>query len=359
MSAMALVWTAIGGCTILLFVLYGYVVLAKRRWLRAGRFVEDRLEAIEAALQRNADAKLPLDALVAMAAKHRAWRVATQDFLARRAALGGTDEEVERTRALARACFADAYRRGLTAGRWSERMNAIGYIALFRLEEFWPELAWALNDERRTQPERMLALRALATLQRVEAIDFLAASPKGLTDHDIRHALMPLGEGVLHRCCVSFDNFAPWVQTNILDVLRVRNIRDEATLRLFERALRSDSVELRIRAMKGIANFGTVGEEAEEAFLARMVDWRGMHWSEKLMAARWMGAIPNDRYPPLLEQMLEDAHHAVRYQAMQSLMEYPGRRARLERLSAAQSDRFAGVLAQEMMERYGYERHRA
>jgi hypothetical protein len=351
--------TLCGVAVAILLGLYAYVAYAKYRLGEVRRFVEGRMRHAEYGLQRSAESDMPIEDLVALARKHPLWSTVIQDLCAGRIRLGGSREENERVRALVRACFTDDYRRRLTGRRWSDRMNAMIYIGLFRLEEFGPELSWAAVDDRRTEAERLLAHRTLAALQRREAIELLETRAKGLTDHHIRHVLMRLDASLLQICIGKFDTFAPWVRNNLLDVLRIRNLRDERTLRLFERASTSEDPELRVRALKGIANFGYMGPEAEAEFAERAMQWRTMHWSEKLMASRLMGAVPSDVYPALLEEMLGDSNYAVRQQAMASLMDYPGRKARLERLLASHPDRYARDLAQEMMERYGYERQMA
>ncbi|MCI3922560.1 hypothetical protein MO973_20215 [Paenibacillus sp. TRM 82003] len=356
---LAIVWRLIVVVLVLLAALYLYLAAAKARYRRAKRLVEERLVFAETSLQRSAQTDYPIDDLAAVARKNRYWLEATLEYCVRRIRLGGTNEEKKKIRQLVRASYGDRIRKHLTSRSWANRMNAMLYIGLFELDEYAAELAWAVDDRRRTEEERLLGLRTLAVLQRREVLTYLTEEGGALSDYYLRHILIPLGEPLLRESIERFSSWKPVVQYNLLDVLRIRHLRDTLTLKLFEDALSSDDPELRVRALKGIANFGYVGEDAEASYMERIADWKAMTWSEKLMAAKFMGSVPHDRYPEWLEQMLGDTHYLVRHQAMSSLMEYPDREKRLRCILESHVDRYARDLAMEMIERYGYGQHTA
>ncbi|WP_135557648.1 HEAT repeat domain-containing protein [Paenibacillus cymbidii] len=348
------------GFACLLLVLYGYLLL--RKWA-----LNRRRGFMAAWTSRASLPESPIERFVTQGENsrrlmpRRKWEWRTLEmYLTHRLRVGGTLAEQERIYRLAGDVYGPLYRNQLLDRRTRIRQHALAHIALFHMDRLQPEVSAFLHRSRLQPEEWWGALRALAAFQDKLAAEWLLGRHGKLplsSEHRYRQVLMALGTELLEELIEQFDEADKALQRNLIDVLRTRNIRTERCLALYERLLLSPSDELRVRALKAAANFGYLSQGAEDALLARYVDWRGYPWPERLMAARLMGEVRNAGYRSLLEQMIGDEAYAVRIEAAQAIGRYPQGGTHLARIAGQHPDRYAREAAGEMLERRSYERN--
>lgn len=247
--------------------------------------------------------------------------------------------------------FVPLYKERLRNGTWSARMNTLLYIEMFQMKMLIDDLLELLKLKSCTERERYIIYRILAGFQ-FEGIKQLiqCAAEEQVPDHVIRQMLFPLPYTSLEDYVIHFNNFPLSIGEHVLDVLRVRNERSESLLELLEKLLVSEHSELRIKALKGLANFGFMTDEGLSDLCTKVDVWRSRHWTERLMLVRLMGHIRDVSFLPLLDQFIGDESYLVRSEAATSIWMYRGGRERLLEISMNHADKFAREMAAERLE---------
>ncbi|WP_438444929.1 HEAT repeat domain-containing protein [Gorillibacterium sp. sgz5001074] len=270
-----------------------------------------------------------------------------EEYLLHRLKLNQTAAEAERVRDYAERYLSGYCRSRLRHRRKSERLNAMLAVESFRLSSLIPEVARFLDGGE--PEERHLAFRVLARLQYGPAAERLAENRPPLPVFVIRQVLQVLDAGVLEQLMDRLETLPAEVQANLIDAVRIRNLRTEGLLHRLEELLESGQAELRIRALKAVANFGYMTDAAVERFLRRLAEEPPEQWQERLMAVRLMGSLRDERFAGRLEQLMGDPVYLVRIEAAKSLGMLRGGRDRLVRIAAEHPDRYAREMAQERL----------
>ncbi|MEJ8304879.1 HEAT repeat domain-containing protein [Saccharibacillus sacchari] len=287
-------------------------------------------------------------------------REALEEALLDRLAISASEVERQRVYELAADYFSEEYTELLSRRRWSERMNTLLHIEKFRirrLKEPIIERLDVLGDRPDTDDERFLLVRTLASLQLEEMFDYFAIAEHRFSELQLMQLLRPVRGELLDRLVRDFDRLPPRIAHCVLDTLRLGNIRTTEVLELLERCLRSEDTEMRIRALKALANFGYMNEETADLLEERMQLGDSIAWPERLMQARLAGVVREDRFAPYLEKMMADPAYEVRREAGASLSKYRDGMDRIRLMTEEHTDRFARDMALETLERRAYERH--
>lgn len=284
-------------------------------------------------------------------------REAIQDLLLQRLLATRSKTEEQRILEFAELQYAAAYRDALKSRRWSKRMNALFCIERFRMKSLIPELRDLLKSPKCTENERFLIFRAFAVFgPKDEVIPYLVQSEALYSDKQLLHLLLPLANEGLEELGGAFHQLPIRLQRSIVDIFRMHNARSQAVLNLLEDRMIAEDDELRIRCLHAIANFGYMSPQATERFLARIEQGTTASSSERLMQAKLMGTIREERYLPHLERLIGDPDYLVRQQAGESLSRYKSGLVTLQRISLTSPDRYAADMASEILERKSYER---
>lgn len=252
--------------------------------------------------------------------------------------------------------FVPRYKRQLRYERWSVRMNALYFIDLFRIESMQEELLRHLSAKRTAPEERIEIYLLLAKFQYKDLFDLIGDS-KGIPAFQLAVLVgRLLSQDNVDEFVDRFDRFDRAWQGAILDVVRDRNLRSDKLQERLEELLGSGSRELRIKSLKTIAALGYVSSTER---VARMLEQRldRGEWDkpdaagEKLMAARLMGSIRDERFLPCLRRLIGDAAYDVRSEAAKSIRQYRGGKEILQDLADSHADPFARSIAQEWIER--------
>ncbi|WP_284645786.1 HEAT repeat domain-containing protein [Paenibacillus silviterrae] len=240
-------------------------------------------------------------------------------------------------------------RRKLRSKKRSVRMNAMYSIVRFKMTEVAPLLLELSENKKLHQQEWFMICRVIAAFQREEALAWLTDDRRELPVFVIRQMLLVLSESALLHLAERYDSLPSRLQGHLLDVLRIRNARTESVLSLFERMLNSEDGEQRIRALKGIANFGWMSDEALEALAVRLDESSPAAWFERLMTIRLMGSLRDDRFLPYLEHWIGDSHYLVRIETAKSISRFKYGPETLQRIAEHHPDRYAREMAGERL----------
>ncbi|WPP41107.1 HEAT repeat domain-containing protein [Paenibacillus hunanensis] len=291
---------------------------------------------------------------------------ALQEALQHRLSISNTPEERRLIYEFAERYFSGHYREALRNRRWSTRMNTLLWIEQFRIHSLQPELIRWMKAARCSDEEHFQILRILSKLNSDQIVPFLSQKDHNLSDSQLLQILLPLNEELIDQLLAQFDTLPRRVRYNLMDALRIHNVRSTEVLALLERQLSHYDGEIRIRALKTIANFGYMSREATRLLVDVLEDEHDhpermtSSWPERLMRAKVMGNVHEDVFVSYLLEMLGDSSYRVRQQAAESLSNYKNGLELLAKVVAGEhADRYAREMAEETLERKQYERNLA
>lgn len=357
------VWTAIAVMVLLILLVLFYLVERKVRRMRHRRQVKQAIALFAAPKSpledylRSGDRTRKLNA---SGSGEGLRREALEEALLDRLAVGASETERQRIYDFAAGYFAEEYAYLLGKRRWSDRMNALLHIEKFRIRGLKDQLTARLEEigeGPQTDDERFLLVRTLASLQAEETFDYLDMGAERFSELQLMQVLRPMRGDLAERLIRDFDLLPPRVARCVLDTLRLGNARTTEVLELLERCMRSEDTEMRIRALKALANFGYMNDAAADRLEARMAEGDAVIWPERLMHARLAGAVREERFAAHLEAMMADPSYEVRREAAASLSNYRGGLDRIRQVAETHPDRFARDMAVEILERRAYERN--
>ncbi len=287
-------------------------------------------------------------------------REALEEALLKRLAVSASQTERERIYAFAADYFGEEYGYLLNRRRWSDRMNVLLHIEKFQMagmKDSILERLQQLPESAKHDDERFLLIRTLASLNAEETFQYLDVASRRFSELQLMQTLGPLNGERLDRLIRDFDELPIRIRRCVLDTLRLGNIRTTEVLALFERCIRSEDRETRIRAFKALANFGYMTAEAADWLESSLARGEAFEWPERLMHARLAGAVREERFAAHLERLMADPAYEVRREAASSLAQYRGGMDRIARIAEEHPDRFARDMAVETLERRAYERN--
>ncbi|OWA35242.1 hypothetical protein B9G55_11310 [Saccharibacillus sp. O16] len=287
-------------------------------------------------------------------------REALEEALLKRLAVNASQIERERIYAFAADYFTEEYEELLNRRRWSDRMNVLLHIEKFHMsgmKDYLLRRLEQLPENDRHDDERFLLIRTLASLNADETFQYLELASRRFSELQLMQTLGPLNGERLERLIREFDQLPLRIRRCVLDTLRLSNIRTTEVLALFERCIRSEDRETRIRAFKALANFGYMTSEAADWLESSLERSDAVEWPERLMHARLAGAVREERFAVHLERLMADPSYEVRREAASSLAQYRSGMERIARVAEEHPDRFARDMAVETLERRAYERN--
>lgn len=252
--------------------------------------------------------------------------------------------------------YVPRYRKKLVHSRWSVRMNTLYFVDLFKIEMMQEDLLKCLKRKQCSSEERYQIYLILADFNYVYLQDLIIGS-KGLP-------LFLLKE-ILSRMIIP-NNFESYVQDfydfpyewrlSILDVFGDKNLRSLKLQELLETLLNANEREMRVRAAKTIASLEYISSPdviiwiLDENFEKK--EWQDPRsMSERMMLARLMGSIREERFLPYLNLLISDKGYIVRSEAAKSIRKYKNGREMLLSIIAEHPDNYARNIAKEWMER--------
>ncbi|GGN99891.1 HEAT repeat domain-containing protein [Saccharibacillus kuerlensis] len=287
-------------------------------------------------------------------------REALEEALLNRLTVSASQIERERIYDFAAYYFTEEYAYMLEQRRWSDRMNVLLHIEKFQMTGLKDKIIDRLDglkEHPSHDDERFLLVRTLSSLQAKETFDYFDIAEKRFSELQLMQMLRPLQGELLDRLIHEFEWFPIRIRYCVLDTLRLGNVRTNEVLELLENCMRVEDREMRIRALKALANFGYITPAAADHLEARMIESETVSWPERLMHARLAGMLREERFVPHLETMMADPSYEVRREAASSLANYRNGLERIGRIAEEHPDRFARDMAIETLERRAYERN--
>lgn len=252
--------------------------------------------------------------------------------------------------------FLEEYRKRLTDRKWSVRMNTLYFFDLLKLEKVEADLLARLESSNVTHEEEYQIYILLASLE-YEHLYELFKKSKGLPPFLLNIMLNRLvDDGNIDYYLDHFEELHQSWQLSILDLIRNKNLRSLKIVSFLENLISSETKEIRIRTLKTIANIGSVGSIDvivnwyEEN--SQREDWHSSETNgERLMTARLMGMIKNDKFIPVLEQLITDSKYNVRYEAAKAIRKYKNGKERLQEMATNSPEAYTRNIAAEWVER--------
>ncbi|WP_152976426.1 HEAT repeat domain-containing protein [Alkalihalophilus marmarensis] len=241
---------------------------------------------------------------------------------------------------LAEHYLSDYYKHQLLNGRWSKRMNTLYYIEDFKMNSL-ADTIWMLFQTRlKWDEEKEQIIRTLAALQDVRLFELLVEEQPDWSVGLYKEIFRRMDRDQFKYNVSELDSFEHPVGNAMLDVAREE--RDEALLPLFEELLSSHSLEVRIRALKGILTLERITNvELLTPFAS------SSEWVERMLFARIAGKLKQSRYIAILTELMGDSIWWVRQGAAEALFHYRDGVFILEHIYTNHPDPFARDMARQ------------
>ncbi|ADU93412.1 HEAT repeat domain-containing protein [Geobacillus sp. Y412MC52] len=272
-------------------------------------------------------------------------REAMMELLDHFALLLKGEQVQERIRTLAEMHFQGWLRRRLSSRHWSERMNALFLIEDLQVKAMLPEMERLYRTDRVTRGEEAKLLAIFAQFDHSPVVAYVLEPKYELTEFTYRAIFGHMSERLLRQVEQRFDELPRAGKCAFIDMIGIRRRRERSFLL---ELLTSDELELRVRALKAMAE---IGMPLEAARLERHLC--SPHWQERLMAARLAGKCREERLLPLLYERLGDRSFVVRSEAAAAIARLPGGRAVLRTAARTAADRYARDMAKQWLQGEG------
>jgi hypothetical protein len=252
--------------------------------------------------------------------------------------------------------FVPRYRKRLLHSKWSDRMNTLYFIDLFGIRMMQDDLLQLLQSKKCSPEERYQIYLLLADFAYPRLQDLMKKAkklPPFLLNEMLNRLILP---DKFESYIENFFEFPYEWQLSILDVLRAKNLRSLKLQELLEELMTAEDREIRVRAAKTIAGLEYISS-TDIIIRILEVNLHKEEWQdpqsmiEKMMLARLMGNIRDERFLPYLKLFISDFGYLVRSEAARSLRKYKKGRDILLAIAAAHPDRYARNIAQEWLER--------
>lgn len=254
-----------------------------------------------------------------------------------------------------RYCISE-YKKRLNDRKWSVRMNTLHFFDLVQLEGIQEDLLKRLKSRNVSNEEKYQIYILLASFGYKDLYGLFKES-KGLPEFLLNVMLHRIvDENNIDEYIDMFEDLHFSWQIGILDMIRDKNLRTDKMILFLEQLIYSESVELRVRALKTISHIGYIRSASV------ILDWfekssKKEAWQsdkfigERLIAARLMGMIKYEQFLPNLVQLISDSKYIVRTEAAKAIRKYKNGRESLWEIAANHSDGYAKQIAKEWAER--------
>lgn len=317
----------------LLFLLLLYLIIRKAKEIKKRREIESYKNKINT----------QIFSIIAEGKRYRGIgcdtaikQKAMEELLSRYVKILEGEEEKKRLSDLASHCLQGYYRKRLKSKKWSHRMNALYHIEDFHMIKLLDEVVILSSKKNITHQENIHVLRILATFQYNGIKEVLHYHD--LSEYEYRSIFMRLNHDLFDQFVLSFHKSNPPLQYAILDVISLKKALE---YRFFtENIFITYRGEVRLRALKALAEIGYVSNI--EPYLQLL---HSSSWQERMVAAKLIGSIKEEKGIPGLIELLHDQIWWVRSQAGQSLRQFPHGKEILQSVLETSKDAFARDMA--------------
>ncbi|QCJ41612.1 HEAT repeat domain-containing protein [Bacillus sp. S3] len=251
-------------------------------------------------------------------------------------------EEKERLSELASMYLSDYYRKRLNSIKWSTRMNTLYHIEDFHMISLLDDVYSLTKKKQLSHEELVHSLRILALFKFESILNLLTTKYRHLTEYDYRHILLRLHEHQFDQLVLYFHKAELSLQKAVLEVISIK--RELTYLPFIENIISSYLGEIKLRALKAVAQIGYV--KNIDPYLDLLYSTK---WEERLVAAKLVGSLKEEKALARLIELLHDQAWWVRSQAGQSISQFANGKDVLRKVLETSKDAFAKDMAWEWL----------
>ncbi|CAM3645049.1 HEAT repeat domain-containing protein [Mesobacillus zeae] len=271
-------------------------------------------------------------------------RAASEELLVHYSGILEGEEEKANISSFAELYLASHYREKLRDRKWSQRLNALYHIEDFHLSGLEDDILEYLRRRKLTRDEQVQCLNILASLQYADLSELLMTHYSNFSCLEYRNMFSRLDQSLFAKFVENFLVFPNEVQLAILDIISFR--KEISYLGFCENIFEASRGEARLRALKAVASIGYVSSSENYLPLLQSADWQ-----ERMLAARLIGILQEQKGLNQLTDLLHDRVWWVRSQAGQSIMMFREGASVLSRVMEETDDAFARDMAWECLNR--------
>ena len=265
---------------------------------------------------------------------------AIEEMLSRYANVLEGEQEKKALSELASLYLKDYYRKRLQSKRWSRRMNVLYHIEDFHIRPLLKDVYKMVKKKGLSYEETVHILRILASFQFEDILGLLTKDFSNLSEFEYRSIVIRLEQKQMDQFVLSFHKLQTSLQMALLDVL---SIKKELSYQYFiEKVFLNYTGEIKLRALKALASIGVVKDI--DLYLDLMDSDK---WQERMLAAKLIGSLKEEKGIPRLMELLHDRSWWVRHQAGQSISQFSNGKEILTRILETTKDPFAKDMAWE------------
>jgi hypothetical protein len=269
-------------------------------------------------------------------------RKSIEELLSHYAKIVEGEYERNRLSEIAERYLLDYYRKGIKSKRWSQRMNALYHIEDFNVRQLTQEVIKLIDKKHTSHEEIIHVLRILATFQFPRNFEFLTERYSYLSTYEYRTILLRLQEDQFNQFVRSFHKSLLPLQMAILDVISIK--KDKKYISMIENVFSVYSGEVKLRALKTLAELGYVHNI--DPYIKLLYSSK---WEERMIAAKLIGSLKEEKGVPRLIELLHDQTWWVRSQAGQAICQFPNGKDILLQVLETSKDAFAKDMAWEWL----------
>ncbi|WP_204524727.1 HEAT repeat domain-containing protein [Litchfieldia alkalitelluris] len=269
---------------------------------------------------------------------------ALEELLAGYAKVLEGDQSIDKISTFANKYFYVVYKKNLRHRRWSLRMNTLYMIEDFHIDSLFPDVLNLYKSDRISISEETQILKLMAFFEYDGLLGHIKHPKYELSEFAIRSIFNRMNDKHFALLIEQYEELPLPLQLPLIDLIAVKNLYHYKHELL--KLLKSDNVEVRIRALKAIAEIG-VQIPDDLIFNHAMSEL----WQERMMAAKVCGGLQGVRMVEILKQLVTDHHFLVRSQAAQSILRLPKGISVLKEIAETSGDEYSKDMAIEWLEK--------
>ncbi|MED3562060.1 HEAT repeat domain-containing protein [Bacillus xiapuensis] len=265
---------------------------------------------------------------------------AIEEMLSRYTSVLEGEQEKKNLSEIASFYLKDYYQRRLDSKRWSRRMNVLYHIEDFHMISLLESIDKMAKKRRLSYEETVHVLRILASFQADKMYELLTTDFSNLSEYEYRSILIRLEQKQFDQFVLGYHKLQAALKLALLDVLSIK--KDVSYQFFIEKVFLNYSGEIKLRALKALAGIGYV--KNIDLYMCLMYSDK---WQERMLAAKLIGTLKEEKGIPRLKELLHDQSWWVRHQAGQSISQFSNGKEILTTILETTKDPFAKDMAWE------------
>ncbi|GGM18854.1 hypothetical protein GCM10011351_00800 [Paraliobacillus quinghaiensis] len=239
--------------------------------------------------------------------------------------------------------LSELYRENLTSRQWSNRMNTLYYIEDFYMKNLEADVQKEILDNLASSKDEIIqSLCVLARFNSPKFKEYIELKHEELLEFDLRNILRRVEEEQLDYLIDRFENYSLNLQCAILE--RISQLKNLEYVTFLESTFEKNSGEVKLRALKTLANLGYV-----EDITRYMPLCDSPVWQERMLVAKLFKMLQDNRTISCLKKLLHDEYWWVRQQAGDTIASFPNGNEILIEVIEQSQDNYAKDMAREWL----------